>query len=92
MLIQLLLKVKKTSIIVTFLYLNGLTENNREIMKNLLLIILCLFMTTRCTQDSNIKKDIKMYEQVWNDIVNKGEIELINEKHFDSNVIMVLNT
>uniref|UniRef100_UPI0040476563 ester cyclase n=1 Tax=Mariniflexile sp. TaxID=1979402 RepID=UPI0040476563 len=55
----------------------------------LILAIAFLSITTVFAQKSNIKKDLKMYEQVWNDIVNKGQIDLINEKNFDPNVVQI---
>lgn len=58
----------------------------------LILAIAILSMSTTFAQKSNIEKDLKMYEQVWNDIVNKGQIELINDKNFDPNVVQVNNT
>src|SRR5690606_16746057 len=33
-----------------------------------------------------VDKDIKMYSQVWDDVINKGEIDKINAKYFDENV------
>jgi steroid delta-isomerase-like uncharacterized protein len=59
---------------------------------NLLLAIAFLSISTVFAQKSNIEKDLKMYEQVWDDIVNKGQIELINEKNFDPNVVQINNT
>ncbi len=58
----------------------------------LLLAIAFLSITTVFAQKSNIEKDLKMYEQVWSDIVNKGQIELINDKNFDPNVVQLNNT
>ncbi len=58
-----------------------------------LIIILALLSISKViAQKSNIEKDLKMYEQVWNDIVNKGQIELINDKNFDPNVVQINNT
>jgi steroid delta-isomerase-like uncharacterized protein len=56
---------------------------------NLLLAIALLSISTVFAQKSNIEKDLKMYEQVWNDIVNKGQIDLINDKNFDPNVVQL---
>lgn len=58
----------------------------------LLLAIAFLSISTVYTQKNNIEKDLKMYEQVWNDIVNKGQIELINDKNFDPNVVQINTT
>ncbi|WP_169718943.1 ester cyclase [Aequorivita capsosiphonis] len=58
----------------------------------LLFVLAFLSISTVFAQESNIEKDLKMYEQVWNDIVNKGQIELINDKNFDPNIVQINNT
>ncbi len=58
----------------------------------LLLAIAFLSISTVFAQKSNIEKDLKMYEQVWSDIVNKGRIELIHDKNFDPNVVQIKHT
>src|SRR5690606_20706171 len=57
-------------------------------MKNLTLIIAIAFLSIASTfaQKSNIDKDIKMYAQVWDDVINKGDINQINTAYFDENV------
>ena len=55
----------------------------------LLLAIALLSISTVFAQKSNIEKDLKMYEQVWNDIVNKGQIDLINDKNFDPRITQI---
>lgn len=55
----------------------------------LLLAIALLSISTVIAQKSNIEKDLKMYEQVWNDIVNKGQIDLINDKNFDPSITQI---
>lgn len=55
----------------------------------LLFAIALLSITSTFAQKNNIDKDIKMYTLIWDDIVNKGQIDLINEKNFDKNVVMV---
>lgn len=55
----------------------------------LLLAIALLSISTVFAQKSNIEKDLKMYEQVWNDIVNKGQIDLINDKNFDPSITQI---
>ncbi len=45
--------------------------------KQLLLIILCVSITSVYAQKRNIKKDLKMYGQVQDDIVNKGDIPAV---------------
>jgi hypothetical protein len=54
--------------------------------KNILIIILAFVSISTFAQKSNIDKDIKMYAQVWDDVINKGQIDKINSTHFDTNV------
>lgn len=56
---------------------------------NLLIAIAFLSISTVFAQKSNIKKDIKMYAQVWDDIINKGEIDKINSTYFDTNITSI---
>jgi steroid delta-isomerase-like uncharacterized protein len=44
---------------------------------------------TTFAQKNTIEKDIKMYTQVWDDIVNKGDIDKINSTYFDTNIIAI---
>lgn len=57
--------------------------------KIILATIAFLCITTVFAQKSTIEKDLKMYEQVWNDIVNKGQLDLINDKNFEPNVVQI---
>jgi steroid delta-isomerase-like uncharacterized protein len=36
-----------------------------------------------------LTSNLKMYEDVWNDIINKREIEKINETNFDKNITLI---
>jgi len=58
----------------------------------LVFAIVLLSFTSTFAQKSTIDKDLKMYTQVWDDIVNKGEIDLINDANFDSNIIQISKT
>jgi hypothetical protein len=57
--------------------------------KSTLLLAIAFLSLTAFAQKSNIDKDIKMYTQVWDDIVNKGQIDQINDAHFDTTIVMV---
>lgn len=57
--------------------------------KSNLILIIAFISLTAFAQKSTIDKDIKMYSQVWDDIINKGKIDLINTTHFDTNLVMV---
>lgn len=54
--------------------------------KNILIIILAFVSISTFSQKSNIDKDIKMYAQVWDDVINKGQIDKINTTYFDANI------
>ncbi|MCB0382166.1 MAG: nuclear transport factor 2 family protein, partial [Psychroserpens sp.] len=55
----------------------------------LFLITITIGLSTMYSQGQNIEKDIKMYTQVWDDIVNKGEIDKINSTYFDTNITAI---
>ncbi len=61
-------------------------------MKNLILIFVLAFISTSGTfaQQSNIDKDLQMYIQLWDNITNKGQIDLINDKYFDAEITIPL--
>lgn len=54
-----------------------------------LFAITFLSFTSAFAQKSNIEKDIKMYTQVWDNVINKGQINQINSTHFDTNITLV---
>ncbi len=56
-----------------------------------LITIAFLSISSAFAQKSNIEKDLKMYETTWDNIVNKRQIDQINETNFDKNVIMVMS-
>jgi len=57
-------------------------------MKNsLTLILLVIVISMLSCNDARINKDIEIYTQVWDDIVNKGEIDKINTTYFDEHVV-----
>ncbi|MGM0391949.1 MAG: ester cyclase [Bacteroidota bacterium] len=55
----------------------------------LLLAIAISSVATTFAQKSNLDKNLKMYTQVWDDIVNKGQIDQISTKNFDENIVMI---
>lgn len=60
-----------------------------KLKTQIILAIVFLSIASTFAQKSNIDKDIKMYSQVWDDIMNKGEIAKINTTYFDKDVIGV---
>jgi len=55
--------------------------------KIITLFLLSLVFCLLSCNDSKVDKNVKMYTQLWDDIVNKGEIDKINTTNFDENVI-----
>ena len=55
----------------------------------LFLITITMGLCTIYSQGQTLEKDIKMYTQVWDDIVNKGEIDKINSTYFDANITAI---
>ena len=60
-------------------------------VKIILLLVTFFSISFVYAQKGKIKKDIKMYSQLWDDILNKGEIDLINTKYFDTNIELITN-
>ena len=40
-------------------------------------------------ENKQLADNLKMYVPLWDDIINKGEIDLINETNFDKNITLV---
>lgn len=57
--------------------------------KSTLLLAIAVISFSAFAQKTTIEKDIKMYETTWDNIVNKQQIDEINSKNFDENVVMV---
>ena len=51
------------------------------------LIILCIGFTS--CENANVKKNISMYTQTWDDIINQGNLDLINNTIFDDSITLV---
>ena len=60
-------------------------------MKRQLVILAFAFISISSSfaQNSNIEKDIKMYSEVWDSVINKGEINKINSSNFDKDITLV---
>lgn len=60
-------------------------------MKTLSILITIAFLnvTSMFAQKKPLEKELKMYERVWYDILNNGQIDLINDENFDPNIIQL---
>ena len=67
------------------------------IMKKIILFgigVMALLIITSCnmqleTANKQLAANLKMYETTWDEVINKGKIDLINETNFDKNVTAV---
>ncbi len=55
--------------------------------------MLLIFFTISASnaQSNAIDKDLKMYEDTWDNIINKRQIDEINSKNFDPNIVLVMS-
>ena len=60
-------------------------------MKKLPILVFLSFITIAMAfgQNNSTESNIKMYAQVWDDIMNKGQIDNINSKYFDANITAI---
>ena len=67
------------------------------IMKKIILFgigVMAFLIITGCnmqleTANKQLAANLKMYETTWDEVINKGKIDLINETNFDKNVTAV---
>ncbi|WP_162919989.1 ester cyclase [Hanstruepera ponticola] len=55
----------------------------------LLAIVLTLSLLSCSNPNQQIEKDMEMYTTVWDDIINKGELDKINNTYFDENITLI---
>ncbi len=53
------------------------------------LLLFPLLLCALSCQESQVKKDIELYSSVWDKIINEGNLNLINDTNFDSNITLV---
>jgi steroid delta-isomerase-like uncharacterized protein len=56
----------------------------------LLTLFTAVLLFTSCT-NGKVDKNIKMYSNVWDEIINKGELDLFNEDNFDANITLIMS-
>jgi len=52
-------------------------------------ILVILFIGFISCENAKVEKNISMYTQTWDDIINKGNLDLINNTNFDDSITMV---
>lgn len=58
-------------------------------LRNLSLLLVVIFLSA--CKDAQVEKNITMYSNVWDKIINDGNIDLINDANFDTNITLVSN-
>lgn len=61
----------------------------RNSIKPLAALISALFFISCSNPNQQIEKDMEMYTSVWDDIINKGELNKINNTYFDENITLI---
>ena len=56
----------------------------------LLLSIVFILLFISCSQNK-INKDIKMYTNTWDEIINNGNLNYFNEDNFDTNITLIMS-
>lgn len=55
------------------------------------LLTTVVLLTSCTTPESKVESNIKIYTHVWDEILNKGKIEMFNENNFTKDVILHAN-
>ena len=59
-------------------------------MKNVIKpFLLILFIGLISCENAKVEKNIAMYTQTWDDIINKGNLDLINTTNFDESITLI---
>ncbi|HEY5687604.1 MAG TPA: ester cyclase [Yeosuana sp.] len=54
-----------------------------------LFAILCIGILS--CENAKVEKNIKMYSSTWDEIINKGNLDLINDSHFTEDITLVMS-
>ncbi|TRO64380.1 ester cyclase [Christiangramia sabulilitoris] len=60
-------------------------------MKNFILSLALILLSGNMllAQSSSIEKDVEMYNRVWDEVINSGDLDQINKEHFQEDVVLV---
>jgi steroid delta-isomerase-like uncharacterized protein len=56
-----------------------------------LLLSIILLVTSCDSTNKQVEKNIKMYTNTWDEIINNGKLELFNETNFDKDIILIMS-
>ena len=59
--------------------------------KSTLIFLLLIILLSWSCSNSNTERDIKMYTETWDQIVNNSNIDLINNTNFTDSITLVSN-
>lgn len=57
--------------------------------KSILFIAIAFFSLGTMAQNGSVEKDLKMYSMVWDNIINKGNMDYFTTQYFDENVTLI---
>jgi len=58
-------------------------------MKKTITILTAILLFASCT-DNKVEKDIEMYTNTWDEIINNGNLDYFNEDNFDKNITLIM--
>ena len=58
---------------------------------SLKLLLFSMLLCIISCKDAQLEKNITMYSNVWDEIINNGNLDLINDTNFDTNITLVSN-
>ncbi|WP_086477805.1 MULTISPECIES: ester cyclase [Arenibacter] len=56
-----------------------------------LFFLVCISHYLGIAQDKNLENNIQIYTQVWDKVLNNGEIDQINSQNFDTSITLITN-
>jgi uncharacterized protein len=55
------------------------------------LVLAILFISVASCEHAKVEKNIKMYSETWDEIINTGNLELINNTNFTDDITMIMS-
>lgn len=60
-------------------------------MKTTILTLFTIFIFCSSCVNKQVDKNIKMYSNVWDEIINNGNLDYFNEDNFDTNITLIMS-
>jgi steroid delta-isomerase-like uncharacterized protein len=65
-------------------------KNTFKMKTTILTLFTTVLLFTSCT-NNKVDKNIKMYSNVWDEIINNGKLDQFNEDNFDTNITLIMS-